>query len=218
MWILYLSWAGDFGVSQTKITCKEYKTLSAEALQALKNKKTPTTHTSTHTSTHTKAHPHTKNTCMQQQQQQQQEHLHLWGLSLAIAPNLHLCVGRMGIHLVLLPGVAFLIMFLVCVICFVICAVDTKYLVCFLHHIQYIWQLSNVFQFLLQDVFNVVVIVSIVQYYLIEAALSGKPGMIELVLQIFVVGCTNCLYQFLFISWCSIIETLDGSKNPNPAS
>ena len=75
----------------------------------------------------------------------------------------------MGIHLGL--GVVFVITFIVCVISFIVCVINIKYLCCFLHHIQYIWQLPSVLQFLLQDVFNVVVIVSVVQYYLIEAAL-----------------------------------------------
>ena len=75
----------------------------------------------------------------------------------------------MSIHLDL--GVFFIITFIVCVICFIVCVINVKYLHHFLHHIQYIQQQPSAFQFLLQDVFNVVVIVSIVQYYLIEAAL-----------------------------------------------
>ena len=59
-----------------------------------------------------------------------------------------------------------------------------------------------------------VVVVSIVHDYLIEAALLGEPGTINLVLQIAVIHHANLLYQFLIMFWCSIVETLDGSEKP----
>ena len=53
---------------------------------------------------------------------------------------------------------------------------------------------------------------------LVRARLSGQPGTIELVSWIVVIGLANHLYQFLFISWFGVVETQDGSKNPNPVS
>ena len=99
----------------------------------------------------------------------------------------------MGIHFSLCVCLSlFIISFIICV---VHVGVSVKYSCHILPHIQYIWQLPSAFQFLLRNVFNIVVIVSIVQYYLIEAALSGEPGMINLVLQIAVIHCTICLYH-----------------------
>ena len=82
---------------------------------------------------------------MQQQQQQQ----HLWDYHWPEPQSSLLCVGRMGIHLVLVLEVVFLITFIVCVVCFILCVIDIKYLCHLLHHIQYIWQLPSAFPFLL---------------------------------------------------------------------
>ena len=90
------------------------------------------------------------------------------GQSLAIALSSHLC-GRMGIHIVLCVCLCFFIIsFIICVIC---AGISAKDLCCILHDIQYIWQLPNAFQFLLRNVFSIVVVASIVHDYLIEAAL-----------------------------------------------
>ena len=82
-----------------------------------------------------KTHTYAKKTLSQQQQQKQPVELTPKGQSLAIAPILPLCVGRMGI-LLCLPNFC---LFCIFIFCFIICAFAcVKELLCLHHHLHHI--------------------------------------------------------------------------------
>ena len=91
------------------------------------------------------------------------------GQSLAIGPSFHLCVGRMGILLVLGYGV--FIIHVVIVTFIIVCVIVVAYVCHILHHIHNVRYISISFKLFLPNMINVVVIVTMVHDYLIEAAL-----------------------------------------------
>ena len=61
------------------------------------------------------------------------------------------------------------------------------------------------------NVVNVVIIVTVVSDYLVETALKGKPGLIDLVMGIVVVCHANQFYQLFFFLGAASLK-LYGSK------
>ena len=115
-----------------------------------------------------KPHAHNNNNTPKTHAHNNNNNTYTYGTINGCSPHPPACVW---VGWVLDLGGCFVITFIVCVVCFIVCVINAKYSGHFLHHTQYIQQLPSAFQFLLQDVFNVVVIVSVMQYYLIEAAL-----------------------------------------------
>ena len=61
---------------------------------------------------------------------------------------------------------------------------------------------------------NLVLITTMILDYLVKTTLKGESGIIDFVFWIVYKSYSDYLYQFHFIFWQCIIETLDHSEEP----
>ena len=105
-------------------------------------------------------------------QQNNNNNTYTYGTIIGHSPHPPTCVWVGWVFFLGLGSGVFVITFILCFIfSFIFCVVHIKYSICILHHIHYIWQFPNSFQFSLHDMVYAVVVVSIVHDDLVETAL-----------------------------------------------